>query len=512
MISAWNNPASTPHFGGRRARNAATAMLSIALGLGTTACGRVSDEQPESPHPTSSVGAGDPDSAQPSPSQASPSADSWASTSVNLAETLNQSRNTLLTELKSIGSPTAVQELKTDQPPGSTIPGRGTTSWQMGDHQYKVGWNYHRDELTLDASIQGADRQISLTEVITLGKQVKIKELQYTGPEGQKIISDPNAQLNAERLIYTMTVLAKAASGQAYTPEPDWQVAGSSPSISSSPSVTAEPSPSVTPKPSPSSEPSPTEPSQSADQQLTQEPDTLAISSFNVAGPHLGEPGHRADLQAVARSGAAIVGMQEAGEDAQIIPALKSMGPEWKYYRPPGQGSDHTPIAWNSWIVSQIDSGRQFLLPNAHLHDGGKGGNEPKWAVWTRFRFHGQVLRVVNTHLIASKHASAARYQRFRLQIQRLADFLRSIPKNEILLLTGDFNDIWSSPDMKPIRDVMVPNWKALHQELRTHDKRRIPIDAVWLRPSKAQFKDQAVFHRKSDHNQLKVEVSIPEA
>lgn len=227
---------------------------------------------------------------------------------------------------------------------------------------------------------------------------------------------------------------------------------------------------------------------------------------FGVASLNLGHASTTkvvADLTMLARHGATVVGLQEAGDREAVLRLFTRQHPSWCVYRPASPvGAPSVPIAYDrrTWRRARVRS----ILAVAAMWVGAVGAGpttaKPRVVNVTvlRHRQQRQHIKVGNTHLLASitrtnlpPKEEAARRRNVQ---QHLHALLRLVVRTRLpLVLTGDFNAPTGHQLLEPLARAGMRGWSVEG----THGSR--PIDHVLTKG--LQRLDSQVYPTSSDHD-----------
>lgn len=210
-----------------------------------------------------------------------------------------------------------------------------------------------------------------------------------------------------------------------------------------------------------------------------------------------------ADLGNLARHGATVLGLQEAGDREDALRQFVRQRPSWRLYRPPAPvGAPSVPIAYDSASWTRARARTLLAVVGMWVGAVGAGPTRAKPRVLNivvlRHRKHRQRVKFINTHLLASitrtnlparEEAARARNAREHLRV-----LLRVVARTRLpLVLMGDFNAPTGHSILEPLARAGLRGWSTEG----THGKR--PIDHVLSQG--LQRLDTQVLPTSSDHD-----------
>lgn len=485
-------PPNALHFGRRASKRTMLASMVFTLGVGavgTTAyCAKNNpDEDTQHGETTSKT-------VMPPVNQA------------RLANTFSNSRGNLVDELNIAGSPSGVQNVKTDQVPGQE-PDKGKTAWDLRNHHYVVGWDLKRDTVDpmkssnqITVEITDENGQVSsLKEIRTVQDPKGTEHLTYTGPDGQTSrITSTRAKLKAAQLIESLINVSKAISGENYTPDADWstswQAGATAPSPSTAPTKTPSPVPSTsaTPTPAPSASATPTEtPTPTPSVTPTPEPtqhNGKPRKSFRLMAQNLLGIYHPGAMRHWHERMAKVVGIMK-GHNAEIMTTTEGEAPQVNLVKHLlGDRFDSFPAHYShAGGVSQRTIFYETKAPDGtpmwELKDSGVmkypsyGDNSLDHphggAPWVRLRYAptGQETVILSIHPVSwnndppTDRGGAQKRERTAHLITQWYNQMKAKYPDAVIVAAGDFNS----------SDYIRPHTSRVKDLVLGHDRSRLP-------------------------------------
>lgn len=187
----------------------------------------------------------------------------------------------------------------------------------------------------------------------------------------------------------------------------------------------------------------------------------LKVMSFNVRTPADSEPQKRwpdrrdAMVSVIQRNHPAVVGTQElvleqANYLAEHLPGYRWFGEG----RRGGEGDEHMGVFYDSGVLTLKDSGNFWLSDTPEVPGSISWGHPyPRMVTWGLFErvADGRSFYLVNTHLPYRKEDEAARVR----CAQAILAYLKTLPADVPVVLTGDFNSEPGSETYKAFTEVL---------------------------------------------------------